>query len=136
MSTITTKLGDEFLRIPKLEVSGSNWVIYKDRFLWSLDARGILDHVDGSSKAPVDPIPATERASGDLSDNEKVLDNEWKKEMKEWKQGEAIAKQQIASSIPDSLFMKIRAKETAHNIWIELENHFQNKSRMVSVDLR
>src|SRR5277367_589203 len=50
--------------------------------------------------------------------------------MKEWNQGEAIAKQQIASSIPDSLFMKVRA------IWTELENHFQKKSRMVSVDLR
>ena len=33
MST-TTKLGDDFLRIPKLDVSGSNWVIFKDRFLW------------------------------------------------------------------------------------------------------
>src|SRR5271168_1374518 len=56
--------------------------------------------------------------------------------MKEWNQGEAIAKQQIASSIPDSLFMKVRAKGTARAIWTELENHFQKRSRMVSVDLR
>jgi len=56
--------------------------------------------------------------------------------MKEWKQGEAIAKQQITSTIPDSLFMKICSKGTAHKIWTELSNHFQNKSRMVSVDLR
>jgi hypothetical protein len=55
--------------------------------------------------------------------------------MKEWKQREAITKQQIASSIPDSLFMKIRAKGTAHAIWTELENHYQNRSCMVSVDL-
>jgi len=32
---------------------------------------------------------------------------EWKKELKLWKQGEAIVKQQIAATIPDSLFMKI-----------------------------
>jgi hypothetical protein len=32
--------------------------------------------------------------------------------------------------------MKIRAKRTAYKIWKELENHFQNRSRMVSVDLR
>jgi hypothetical protein len=39
--TSTSKLGDEFLRIPKLDVSGSNWVLYKERFFWALDARSI-----------------------------------------------------------------------------------------------
>src|SRR5271156_4138000 len=133
--SISTKLGDEFLRIPKLDVTGSNWVIYKDRFLWSLDAHGILNHVDGSGKQPVDPIPKPERKSGELSDEQKLLDDEWTKEMKEWKQRAAIAKQKIASSITDSLFMKIRAKETPHIIWMELENNFRKRSRMVSVDL-
>ena len=135
MST-TTKLGDEFLRIPKLDVSGTNWVLYKERFFWALDARAILDHVDGTGEAPADPVPKTTRDKNTLSDAEKVLDKEWKKELKEWKQAEAIAKQQIASSIPDSLFMKIRTKGTAYEIWKELENHFQNQSRMVSIDLR
>src|SRR6202522_2660324 len=138
MST-TTKLGDnsdEFLRIPKLEVSGTNWVIYKDCFAWSLDARGILAHIDGTGIEPKDPISTSVRTKEEFSDEEKQLDLEWKKELKEWKQGEVIAKQQIASSIPDSLFMKIRAKGTAQVIWTELENHYQNCSRMVSVDLR
>ena len=71
-----------------------------------------------------------------LSDAEKLLEKEWKKDLKEWNQGEAIAKQQIASSIPDSLFMKIHSKPTAYEIWKDLEGHFQNRSRMVSVDLR
>ena len=31
--------------------------------------------------------------------------------------------------------MKIQTKGTAYEIWRELENHFQNQSRMVSVDL-
>jgi len=134
MST-TTKLSDEFVRIPKLDVSGSNWVIYKDRFIWAVDARGIHDHIDGTSQEPVDPIHSSVQA-GELSKAEQLLDKEWKKEMKEWKQGEAIAKQQIASTIPDSLFMKIHSKGTAHKIWTELSNHFQNKSRMVPVDLQ
>ena len=118
----TSKPADDFLRVPILEVSGSN---FKDRFLWSLDACGILHHVDGTP-APKDPIPASVRISGVFSDLEKLLEIEWKKEWKEWKQGEAIAKQQIAASIPDSLFMKIHMKETACAIWVELENHFQN----------
>ena len=56
--TTTSKLGDEFLRIPKLDVSGSNWVLYKERFFWALDARSILDHVDGTGAEPIDPVPA------------------------------------------------------------------------------
>jgi len=56
MST-TTKLGDKFLCIPKLDVSGSNWVLYKECFLWALDACGVLGHVNGTDMEPVDPVP-------------------------------------------------------------------------------
>ena len=116
MST-STKLGDEFLRIPKLEVSGTNWVIYKEHFVWALDARGIVDHIDGTGKEPADPLaPAVHTDEKDLSAEQLKSDSEWKKELREWKSGEAIAKQQIASSIPDSLFLKIRSKGTAFEI--------------------
>ena len=138
MST-STKLGDEFLRIPKLEATGTNWVIFKDRFTWALDARSILDHIDGNGEEPNDPIPAAIRekvSTTPLTEENKKLDTEWKKELKEWKQGEAITKQQIASSIPDSLFMKIRGKGSAYNIWTELGKHFEKRSKMVSIDLR
>ena len=143
--SVSTKLGDEFLRIPKLDVSGSNWVIFKDRFTWALDARGILDHIDGSGTQPVRTIvpepedksdPLTEEEVGKIAEKQAISDDEWKKEVKEWKQGEAIAKQQIASSIPDSLFMKVRAKGAAYEIWTELEKHFEKRSCMVSIDLR
>jgi len=55
--------------------------------------------------------------------------------LKEWKQGEAFMKQQIAAVVPDSLFM-IQNKGTALEIWEALQGDFQNKSRMVAVDLR
>ena len=120
----STKLGDKFLRIPKLDVAGINWVIYKDQFVWALDVRGILDHIDGTGREPIDPIPNEVRAriaaaaetqtgtteSSDtpsqavqLTTMQIKLDTDWRKDLKEWKSGEAIAKQQIASSIPDSL---------------------------------
>ena len=138
MST-STKLGDEFLRIPKLEVSGTNWVIFKDRFTWALDARGILDHIDGTGSEPKDPISKEIRdqeSTKPLTKDQKKLETDWKKELKEWRQGKAIAKQQVASSIPDSLFMKVRAKGTMYEIWKELRGHFEKRSRMVSINLR
>ena len=105
----STKLGDEFLQIPKLDMSDSNWVILKDRFTWALDAHGILEHIDGTTSELKDPISAEEqkKAKDRLTMEQKKLETEWKKDVKDWKQGKAVAKQQIASSIPDSLFMKV-----------------------------
>ena len=134
--SVSTKLGDEFLCIPKLEVSGTNWVIYKDHFILAIDARGNADHIDGMSKEPVDPLPETARTAEKLSDEQVKLDMEWKKQIKEWKIGEAVTKQQIASSIPDSIFLKIRHHGTAALIWKALEDHFQKRSKMVAIDLR
>ena len=91
MSTI--KLGDEFLRIPKLDVAGTNWVVYKDCLMWSVDARGLLDHLEGTEVEPTDPIPATVWAGTTALDATQVaLDAEWRKAVKEWKQAEAICK--------------------------------------------
>jgi hypothetical protein len=133
MST-TAKLGDEFLRVPKLDVAGTNWVIYKDHILWSINAHGYLEHIDGSETEPVDPINRSSGAA--LSADELTAEAEWKKSLKAWKQGEAIVKQQIAGTIPDSLFMKVHGHGNAKGIWDALSKDFQNKSLMVSVDLR
>ena len=62
MSFSTNKLGDEFLCILKLDVAGINWVVYKDRFLWSIDARGLLDHLEGTKEEPTDVIDAMIRS--------------------------------------------------------------------------
>ncbi|KAJ7721363.1 hypothetical protein B0H16DRAFT_1335375 [Mycena metata] len=63
-STTSTKLGDDFLRIPKLEVTGTNWVIYKDRFTWAVDARGLAEHIEPNAEAPVDPLAALRPTDG------------------------------------------------------------------------
>jgi len=56
MSSKFAKLGDDLMKVPKLETGGTNWVIYRDRFLWSIDARSLLEHVDGSEREPVCPV--------------------------------------------------------------------------------
>lgn len=130
----SVKLGDDFLRIPKLDASGKNWVSFRDRFRIAADARGHLGHIDGSETEPRDPIDRT--GTSPLTAAQAAQEAEWKRELKTWKQGEAIMKQQIVGSIPDSEFIKIRGQPTALGMWTALSNQFQNKSRMVSVDLR
>ena len=148
----TTKLGDDLMKVPKLDVTGSNWVIYKNRFLWAIDARDLLKHVDGSGWEPTKPVQKGKKAGGgseggEASGGEFVVVEElsvedekrmevWKEKHCVWRHGEAVVKQQIAATIPDSLFMKIQGKGMAHEIWQALTRDFQNKSRMVSVDLR
>ena len=118
-------------------MAGINWVVYKDRFLWSVDTRGLLDHLEGTEKEPTDPIDAAARVAGKpLNEAQMLAEAEWKKAVKEWKQGEAVVKQQITGTILDSLFMKVRGKGTAREIWQALGDDFQKKSRMISVDLR
>lgn len=101
----TSKLSDELMKVPKLDVGGTNWVIYKDRLTWSIDARGYLHHIDGSEVEPVDPV--TRVAGQTLTPTELIADTEWRKELRTWRQEEAVVKQQIAATIPDSLFIKI-----------------------------
>ena len=133
MSTYTTKLGDDFLRVPKLASDGKNYVIFKDRLILSLDARGISGHLDGTSKEPAQPSVVD---STKLTADEQSAVTAYEKEFREWKQSEAIVKQQIASTIPDSLFMKVRGERTAKGIWDLLKKDFEKRSRMFMVDLR
>ena len=116
----TTKLGDDLMRVLKLDVSGNNWVVYKTRFLWEIDARGLLEHVDGSEWEPTKPTLKGKQA-GDSSEGGETSGGElgklmvkeerrlevWKKELRAWKHGEAVVKQQVVVTIPDSLFMQI-----------------------------
>ena len=115
----------------------------------SVDAQGLLEHVDGSEKEPVCPVKPRMVPKKDLEGNdtrdlvqalysqeEERSIKEWKSELKGWKWGEAVVKQQIAATIPNSLFMKIQDKGTALEIWEALQGDFQNKSQMVAVVLR
>ena len=55
MTTFTSKLGNDFLRVPKLALDGKNWVIYKDRLTLSVQACGLGGQLDGTATKPMEP---------------------------------------------------------------------------------
>ena len=55
MSTTNGKLLEFFVRIPKLETDGSNWVIFKDCFVFAAAAADLEKHIDGMGTAPIPP---------------------------------------------------------------------------------
>ena len=174
----SVKLGDDYVRVPKLDVGGANWVLYKERLVWAADAKGLAGHLDGTSVEPVAPpvtagINVTAPSGGQVAGAAAApaaagggadatagatgggavaaapivvipgpgtvpdpAQTVYQTELATWKKGEAVVKQLIMSTIPDSLFMKVRAKGTAHAIWLVLASEFEKCSRMISLDLR
>ncbi|EIW54232.1 uncharacterized protein TRAVEDRAFT_92309, partial [Trametes versicolor FP-101664 SS1] len=136
--------------VPRLEVGGANWVIFKDRLLWAADAKGVLGHLDRTSKEPEAPAPRTAAAAtaGDGSaggaagqtgqataETPDPAQTKYDTDIVEWRKREATAKQLVASTIPDSLFMKVRGRATAWAIWEAIAAEFEKKSRMFTVNL-
>jgi len=64
----------------------------------------------------LNPVTWTDVAQA-LTATKAAVEVEWRKELKTWKQGETIVKQQIAATISDRQFIKICRKATVCEIW-------------------
>ena len=52
MLTMNRKLLEFFVCIPKLEVDGLNWVIFKDHLAFAAAAAGLEKHIDSTGTSP------------------------------------------------------------------------------------
>ena len=92
MSSRLAKLGDDLMKVPKLE-AGGNWVVYKDRFIWSIDMHGLLEHVDGSEREPICQVkprmvPKKDSVGNDTREMvQAVYTREEERDIKEYKDG-------------------------------------------------
>ncbi|KIK78538.1 hypothetical protein PAXRUDRAFT_163745 [Paxillus rubicundulus Ve08.2h10] len=123
--SVSIKPGEEFLHTPKLAADGENWIMYRD-FMYrdclqfSIAAQGLLSHLDGTETVPTDP---------------KML-VVYKKTLKDWQINEAITKQLIARTIPNTLFSKIKMILTAHGIFTHLLKLFEQHSGIISIQIQ
>ena len=93
MTSFTSKLGDDFLHVPKLASDGKNWVVYKDRLTLSVQAHGLGGHLDGTTTKPKQPAVTQAPDGRELTKEEKEKINTYKDNLKEWLQKEAIVAQ-------------------------------------------
>ena len=128
------KVIEFFAKIPRLEADGSNWVIFKDRFLYAAAAASLLDHIDGKGAAPKPVTFAS--SSGPLSADQREALDDYAEQLSRWQSNEAIIRQAIASTIPDSLFLEVRKTVTALEMWEAVKEKREKKSWMVTVDMR
>jgi gag-polypeptide of LTR copia-type len=122
------------LRILKLSVDGKNWIVYKERLQLSLLAQGLNGHLDGTITNPVEPQGTTDSAGVTTPPKSDEIEA-YKKELCEFTQNRAIALQQIASTIPDTLYLRIKGKVTVKDAWDALTKEFETRSHMFTIDL-
>ena len=135
MTSFTSKLGDDFLHVPKLASDRKNWVIYKDRLTLSVKACGLRGHFDGTAAKPMEPTITQAPADMELTEEEEEKITTYRNNLKEWFQKEAIVLHQVVSTIPDSLYLKIKGKPMVKEAWDLLKYNREKRSQMFMVDL-
>ena len=63
------------------------------------------------------------------------MNDNYAKKLAAYIQEEAIIFQQIASTIPDSLYLKIKGKLTVKEAWNALKANFEKQSKMITIEL-
>ncbi|KIM75466.1 hypothetical protein PILCRDRAFT_13550 [Piloderma croceum F 1598] len=100
------KLLEFFIRILKLLPNRSNWVIFKNHFVFDAAAAVLNKHLNGTASAPV--APAFSLTGPVLLIAAQTIEVEaYKATLSIWQTDEAVLKQAIASTIPDSLFLGV-----------------------------
>ncbi|KAK0467433.1 hypothetical protein IW261DRAFT_1346364, partial [Armillaria novae-zelandiae] len=130
----TAKLGEYFAKLPACKADGTNWIFFRDRFLFAVDAAGLSDHFEDITTATEPTTPAVVDPKNPTVDETKTL-NEYAKRRRIWKSEQAVIKQGIASVISDSLFLKVKGEVTAKAMWEKVKSEYEKKSKMVTVDL-
>ena len=121
------KLGNDFLHILRLPADGKGFVVWKERLELLIQACELYGHLDGTVIRPDTPLPrpagSTALTAEKLSTFEKYA-----KDISQYSQEQAIVFQQIASTIPDSLYLKIMGKLTVKEAWDALKADFERRS--------
>jgi gag-polypeptide of LTR copia-type len=108
------------IRVTKLVADGSNWVTYRDRIMWALNAKGLLEHLTS------DMITSDYSTAGTVDGL--TLEARWKKD-------EAMVKQLVAGSVPDMVFSQIKAGLKAKEVWDQLRALYEGRTKLILVDL-
>ena len=77
----------------------------------------------------------TEEKSTLTKEENSVMKDSFTKELNTYLQEQAIVFQQIASTIPDLLYLKIKSKATVKEAWDALKANFEKRSRMITIEL-
>ena len=113
-------MSKEHIHLPKLAEDRSNWIIYRNHITWTMNMRGLRDHLmsETITKAYTDAGTV-----GGLSADQC------------WERDGFRASSILEAMIPDDLFHKIQDTKTVKEVWAKLKAEYEGQSRSVMVDL-
>ena len=115
-------MGDELkISITKLIADGSNWVTYRDCMLWAIDLRSLSEHLTNAT------ITATYTTVGTVGSVTPQM---------RWSGDQAMVKQLIAISVPNTIFNRIKTGTTAKDVWDALRRLYEGHTMLIMIDLR
>ncbi|THH13989.1 hypothetical protein EW146_g6290 [Bondarzewia mesenterica] len=117
-----------FYNVPKLASDGSNWVMYKTRLENAIKARGLVRHLTGSITRPANPEAYEEDYTPSLRE---ILEcDAAEQKVAKFEQDEASVKQQIFSTITDSLLLRLQSENhtTTKDLWGAISKEYEQKS--------
>jgi hypothetical protein len=106
--------------VPKLLADGSNWVTYCDHITWALELQTLEVYLTR------DTLPKDYAYLGTVTGLNAPT---------HWRHGEGIVKQLIASTMPDTIFNRIKGGTHSKNVWDALKNLYEDHTHMMVVDL-
>ncbi|KAJ7210369.1 hypothetical protein GGX14DRAFT_520401 [Mycena pura] len=124
----TAKLGEYLAKLLACKADGTNWVFFRDRFMFAIDAAGLSDHFEDAvtSAEPVIPVFADPQQ---LTADENKVHDAYTARWRFWRSEQAVIKQGLATVIPDSLFRKIKSEKTAKSMWDKVKREYEHNYR-------
>ncbi|KAH9992862.1 hypothetical protein BJV77DRAFT_1170131, partial [Russula vinacea] len=113
-------MSEERAHLPKLEEDGSNWIIYRNRVKWSLNMRGLGDHLTSETVTKAYQDAGT---VGTMTPEQR------------WERDASRATSVLEGTIPNDLFHIIDNTTNVKQVWDALKKVYEGKSRSVMVDL-
>lgn len=108
-----------------LDLAGSNWVVFQNRFLIAIRQKKILGQFDGTN-----PKPSVLGEGATKTEKKTFV-----KELASWQDKEDLVHYLLTQKLPDLIFTKYLQKETVADIWKAIVKEFTYKSMLMQSNL-
>ena len=135
-SNMSSSSSVKVTNLPRLAEDGSNWVTYKERILNNLTSKGLMRHIRGMARQPVQlierngsfyrPNELSPLSDEDLEKHEDSVDS--------YDQKEAQVREIIYETVSKSVFLDIKDESSAARVWSKLVAIHETKGTMTYTD--
>ncbi len=121
----------KILSLPKLQTNGENWVTYKERLRNHLTSKGLVRHINGTAKKPVEVEIINDKTHKKGSPTPMTNDEleTYYDLFTDYEQKEAQVRNVIYETIPKSVFLQVKGQPTASKVIDKLVAIFEHKGQ-------